>query len=91
MKPDDNFTVGEVAAMAGVPSRTVYRAIATGELKAYRFNARVLRITSAFAAAWLAACEVRALASAGKTRVTGDKSKSPPVPRTRTIAAVTKP
>lgn len=86
-----NFTIGEVALMTGVPSRTVYRAVEDGELRAYRFNARTLRITSAFVAEWLAACEVRALASVSKTRGTGDSSKSLPAASARKILTATNP
>lgn len=85
MHPKDNFTIGQVALLADIPTRSVYRAIASGELRAYRFNRRCIRITSAFLAAWLADSELRALASTRTSRSTPQNSKSLPAPRPRRI------
>jgi len=85
MQPKDNFTIGQVALQFDIPTRTVYRAVLTGRLRAYRFNARCVRITSAFIAEWVAASEVRALASTRTNRRTPPNSKSLPAPRRRKI------
>ncbi len=81
---NDNFTPGEVAAMLGVTTKTVYRAITEGDLIAYRFNLRTVRITRAAMETWLVRCQLRALVPAkapagmslaGTTSTNGDNSK----------------
>lgn len=49
-RPRD-LTVGEVALLWNVSTKTVRRLIAAGRLPVLRFNARVLRITAVDAAA----------------------------------------
>lgn len=61
--------------MNGITTKTVYRAIAAGELVAYRFNSRTVRITRSAIEAWLVTCRVRAMSRAGTTGTHGDKSK----------------
>lgn len=46
------YSPGEAAAVLGISTRTVLRAIASGRLRAIRVNSRVLRISAADLEAW---------------------------------------
>jgi len=46
------FTPVEVASRYNVPTKTVLRAIKTGELQALRFNSRVIRINENSVIMW---------------------------------------
>ena len=48
------FTVGEVALLNALSKRTVWRAIAAGELKVKRVNPRVVRVQRDEVVAWVA-------------------------------------
>ena len=54
------FTVGEIALLHGVSKKTVFTAIAKGELVAMRYNAKVLRILRPTLMDWYALCQRRA-------------------------------
>jgi excisionase family DNA binding protein len=53
--PGRMFSPGEVAALAGIPVKTVRGAIDRGELPVMRYNSRVWRIARADVVKWQAA------------------------------------
>lgn len=69
-----SYSPGEVAAMAGICTKTVRRAILAGELAALRYNSRTLRITRSDLEAWQVRCRVRAMSPAGATHPKKDLS-----------------
>lgn len=71
---NSNFSPGEVAVMCGIPTKAVRRAILSGDLKALRYNARVLRITDEDLKAWQVVCRLRALSKQDTTRTNGGLS-----------------
>jgi len=68
-----SFTVGEVAQMNDIPTKAVYRAIQCGELVAYRFNARTVRVPRGSVEAWLAECMRRAVSPVSRSGTSSNK------------------
>lgn len=56
IRPLPLLTPSEAAMVATVPTRTILSAIRTGELAAFKFNARTFRIEQHDLQAWLARC-----------------------------------
>lgn len=57
----DQFTPGEVALLRAVSTRTVLRAIASGELAAFRYGPKTIRISRDGLERWVARCESQAV------------------------------
>ena len=55
----DDFTPGEVASACGISTKSVRRAIARGELVAFKFSARITRIKRADLESWMERCRTR--------------------------------
>ena len=56
----DSFTPGEVALRLSISTRAVLRAIRRGELRAYHFGPRTIRVSLSDLEAWVARCRSRA-------------------------------
>ena len=82
--PRDVFTPGEVAERHGIPTRTVLEAIRRGDLPAFRYNARVIRVHRDALEKWtlrmrMAATMPAQLAATGATpRFSGSTPTTPP-------------
>lgn len=78
------LTVREVASQVALSEAAVRRAIANGELSAFRLRSRI-RLRPNDVERWIAACVLRVPPSVPSRSVTADRSRSQPIAGLRVL------